>query len=197
MSIVLAHDVEITYDTVYLEMKSDLFLIEIKERIGKRNKFRTRIEEVIKPVEEEEQRVRAIHHHWENKMNYENSEYDPHFTFKSIFYQRIKNSCNIFNSFNLIGTVLAVAHGKMISIYSILTQRYIKLFTFDSEVVSIFRSTGKNAYITVLLANNKLRIIRPEKKVKNLLATDDNDQEPWVEVDSKEINLSLPPGKVA
>jgi hypothetical protein len=105
-------------------------------------------------------------------MNYENSEYDCHYSLRGIFYQRVKTSCNIFNSFNLIGTVLVVAHGKMISIYSILTEKWIKTFTFDSEIVSIFRNPGMT---TVLLANNKLKVLKSEKKSKDAPKGNDDD----------------------
>lgn len=39
------------------------------------------------------ERVRALHYHWENKMNFQNSEYDEHYTMKNIFFQKIKNHC--------------------------------------------------------------------------------------------------------
>ena len=179
-------------------MKSDYFQEEIKEQVGKRKKFIIKKIDVIKEVTDDQpERVRAIHNLWENKMNYENSEYDSHFSLRGIFYQRVKNYCNIFNSFNLIGTVLAIAHGKNISIYSILTEKWIKLFTFDSEIVSIFRSAGKTSYITVLLANNKLKVIRSEKRAKEVVKGGEDDQEPWVEVSDRELNLTLPPGKVS
>lgn len=81
----------------------------------------------------------------------------------------------------------------MISIYSIISEEWITHFTFDSNVLALFRasfSLTKQYQITVLLSNNTLKVIKQDKDNQ----AKDGDQEGWIEDDS--YDLSLPEGKV-
>jgi len=87
---------------------------------------------------------------WQNELCYENSIYKPSFTYKNLFYQRIKNSCKIYTSFCLVGTVLIVSHSKVISLYSIVTETWKKHFYFDSDVISMYRNGNNSNEVTAI-----------------------------------------------
>ena len=95
-------------------------------------------------------RVRTIDLKWENEICYEKSEYKAHYNFNNLFFQRIKKFCKIFSHFLLVGTTLIVSHGKMISLYSILSRAWMQHFYFDHSVRELFRN-GKNIEVTVYL----------------------------------------------
>lgn len=69
----------------------------------------------------------------------ESDNKDKKFNFKNIFYERIKNRCKIFNGFVFIKTFIFVAHGKLLSLFDVLKQKWIKHISFDDEIVSVFR----------------------------------------------------------
>ena len=81
----------------------------------------------------------------------------------------------------------------MISIYSILSEEWIKHFTFESSIVALFRasfSQTKQHQITVFLSDNTLKVIKQDKDT----TAKEGDQDSWVQDDSYE--LTLPKGKV-
>ena len=93
MTLVSVHDLELTYDSLYIKMRSDNLS---KDDIKKRKAADPDAEiPLISEFSEADDRVRAINFIWENKMNFENSELDYHFTMKNIFFQKIKNYCKL------------------------------------------------------------------------------------------------------
>jgi hypothetical protein len=55
-----------------------------------------------------------------NRVSHANAEVHDHTDPHTIFYQRMKNNCKIFNSFTLIRNTFFVAHGRIISIFNAL-----------------------------------------------------------------------------
>jgi hypothetical protein len=70
--------------------------------------------------------VKSIDHSLKSRMSYEESDTRKNFSFLNIFYQRIKNHCKIFNSFVFIKTFILVAHGNIVSLFSVLGQKWIR-----------------------------------------------------------------------
>lgn len=87
------------------------------------------------------QDIRAIANDLTSRICIEESESKKGFNFSQIFYQKIKNHCKLFNSFVLIKTLMLVSHGHIVSFFSVLKQKWIKHFSFESQVKSIFRQT--------------------------------------------------------
>lgn len=76
--------------------------------------------------------IRAIANELTSRICIEESESKKGFIFQNIFYQKIKNHCKLFNSFVLIKTFLLVSHGHIVSFFSVLKQKWIKHFSFES-----------------------------------------------------------------
>lgn len=89
----------------------------------------------------------------------------------------------IFTSFCLVGTVLLIAHSNIISLFSILAQKWVKHFFYDNEILDLFRSSHGNE-VTALFKDQTIKIIKQQK-----IANTGEDQEPWVEDKSKEIKI--------
>jgi hypothetical protein len=78
----------------------------------------------------------------------------------NLFFQRIKLHCNLFTGFCLVRTVLAVAHRNCLSLFSILSNKWIKHFFFDAEVFQIYRNVGEDSSLTVFLYNQKIKVLK-------------------------------------
>jgi hypothetical protein len=106
-------------------------------------------DELLPVSEAEGERIRFINLKWQTKIRYEKSEFVPHSTLHKLFYWRIKKHCKLFTSFCLVGTVLLIAHANIISLFSILTGKWVKHFFYESEIIDIFRGANQNS-ITAL-----------------------------------------------
>ncbi len=112
---------------------------------------------------DKKERVRVLELKWQNELSFENSEYKAHFTYKNIFYQRIKKACKIYTSFCLVGTVLIISHGKVVSLYSILTESWMKHFYFNSDVRALYRNGNTGHEVTAFLNDQTIRVIKQAK----------------------------------
>lgn len=123
-------------------------------------------------------RIRVLDLKWENEISYENSVYKKGYTMNNLFFQRIKKHCKPFSNFSLVGTVLIVSHANMISMFSIITQKWVKHFFYASEIWEIFRNHSENhdKSITVLFSDQTVCVIKQQKQENT-----SEDQEPWVE----------------
>jgi hypothetical protein len=83
------------------------------------------------------------------------------FNFKHIFYQRVKNHCKLFNCFVFVGTYIFVSHGKYLSLFNVLKNRWLDHMEFSAEVIQVFRSEdGDGGFdICVLTADNKIYVV--------------------------------------
>lgn len=107
------------------------------------------------------QDVKSISHDLCARISYEEAESMKNYIFQNIFYQKIKNHCKLFNSFVFIKTYMLVAHGHIVSFFSVLKQKWIKHFEFDCQVKSIFRlyDEDDNFDVCVLLADGRVKFI--------------------------------------
>jgi hypothetical protein len=105
--------------------------------------------------------VRKIDNSLGSKISADNSIQDPKLKWINLFYPRIKNHCKIFNSFALVKTLMMVAHGHVVSLFSVLKQKWIKHIAFDHEIKQIFRQRDKHGdfEIGVLLNNGEIQSI--------------------------------------
>eukprot|EP00347_Sterkiella_histriomuscorum_P017370 403349643 len=105
--------------------------------------------------------VRSIKTDLTTRMCLEESEQKKNIIFPNIFYQKIKNHCKIFNSFVFIKTYMLVAHGHIVSFFSVLKQKFIKHFEFDCQVEGIFRQLDDNEEfdVCVLLTDGRIKFI--------------------------------------
>lgn len=108
-------------------------------------------------------RVRVIELKWENEISYENSIFHKGYTMKNLYYQRIKKFCKLFQNFRLVQTMLIVSHGKAISFFSILSQKWTQHLFFDHEVKDLFKN-GRLHGITALFSDQTIRVLVQEKK---------------------------------
>jgi predicted peroxiredoxin len=93
---------------------------------------------------------------WESEISYENSAYKKGYTMKDLFFQCIKKFCKLYSCFTLLGTMLIVSHGRMISMFSIISQNWINHLAYESEIWQIFRNSSENhkdRSITVLFSD--------------------------------------------
>ena len=118
--------------------------------------------------------VRSIKTELTTRMCLEESEQKKNIIFPNIFYQKIKNHCKIFNSFVFIKTYMLVAHGHIVSFFSVLKQKFIKHFEFDCQVEGIFRQLDENEEfdVCVLLTDGRIKFI-------NKRANEDPDSEEY------------------
>ncbi len=108
--------------------------------------------------------VRSIPVSLGTKIGFDNSEVDKHVRFPCIYYQNIKNHIKIYKSYSLIRSTLFVAHGKTVSLYSVVGGEWAKHITFESDIKYMFRKTSSednpdDFEIGVLLKNNTLHRI--------------------------------------
>lgn len=91
----------------------------------------------------------------------ESENKDKKFNFKNIFYERIKSRCKIFGAFVFIKTFIFVAHGKLLSLFDVLKQKWIKHISFDEDIISVFRlrdDENDDFDICVLLHGGKMKV---------------------------------------
>jgi hypothetical protein len=90
-----------------------------------------------------------------------------HYKFSHIFYQRVKNHCKIFSCFVFVKTFIFVSHGRYLSLFNVLKQRWLDHIEFESDIVQVFRSEdGKGGFdICVLQQSNIITILARTNKV--------------------------------
>jgi hypothetical protein len=105
--------------------------------------------------------LRGISNDLTSRMCMSESDSKKGFVFQNIFYQKIKNHCQIFNSFGLLKTFMLVAHGHLISLFSVTKQKWIKHFAFDHEIELIFRQKDEHDEfdLYVLLKDGTIHVI--------------------------------------
>lgn len=157
-------------------MKRDSYEVEVK--LTKKLKPGEELAKVFetKDVAENETRIRVIDLKWENEISYENSHYKAGYSMDNLFFQTIKKYCKPFTGFCLVSTVLIVAHRNVISIYSLLSNSWVRHLFYSSEVVELFRNHGEVS-VTAFFKDQTVRVIKQKK-----LANTGEDQEPWDEV---------------
>lgn len=165
-------NVEMTYDAIYFEMDTDYFEVEGAK---KRLKEGEEPELDLRAVGADKSRVRILELKWENEISYENSVFKKNYTMDNLFFQRIKKFCKVFSNFCLVETMLIVSHGKAISLFSILSQKWVYHLFYDQDVRELFRN-GTTIGITALFSDQTIRVIRQVK-----VANAGEDQEPWLE----------------
>lgn len=82
----------------------------------------------------------------------------------NVFYQRIKKHCKIFKGFVFLKTYIFVAHGRILSLYDMKKEKFIKHMDFSDDIAEVFRSQashyGKEEFdVCVLLENGKIKFI--------------------------------------
>lgn len=181
LCLVKLSDIEITYDSIYMQMKRDLYEVEVK--LTKKLKPGEELpkEFIAKDVEEGETRIRVIDLKWENEISYENSHYKAGYSMDNLFFQTIKKHCKPFTGFCLVSTLLIVAHRNVISIYSLLSNSWVRHLFYSSEIVELFRNHGEVA-VTAFFKDQTVRVIKQKK-----LANTGEDQEPWEEQKEREL----------
>ena len=118
--------------------------------------------------------LRSIKTELETRMCMDESEQKKGIIFPNIFYQKIKNHCMLYNSFVFIKTFMLVAHGHIVSFFSVLKQKWIRHFEFDCQVEGIFRLLDENEEFEVLVLLNDGRI-----KFINRRGNDDPESEEY------------------
>ncbi len=75
-----------------------------------------------------------------------------------IFFQRMKNSCMLFNSYALVQSSLFISHAKYVSVFNVVKQKWAAHYSFESEIHKIFRmQTPDGSYSTgVILTNGQI-----------------------------------------
>lgn len=86
LCIVKLSDIEITYDSIYMQMKRDLYEVEVK--LTKKLKPGEELpkEFIAKDVPEGETRIRVLDLKWENEISHENSVYKAGYTMDNLFF---------------------------------------------------------------------------------------------------------------
>lgn len=84
--------------------------------------------------------VKGIDHSLQARVSPEEADTIENYSFRNIFYQRVKNHCKIFSCFVFVKTYIFVAHGKYLSLFNVLKQKWIDHMEFRSEIVQVFRS---------------------------------------------------------
>jgi len=62
------------------------------------------------------------------------------YNINNVFYQRIKSHCKIFKGFVFLKTFIFVAHGKILSLYDMLKQKFTQHMQFEDDIMQVFRS---------------------------------------------------------
>ena len=180
--IVKIRDIEMTYDAIYLQMDKDYYQKKTLIKQLRPNEEQEKVYE-LKDVKHDEIRVRVLELKWENEISYENSEFKSGFNMNNLFFQRIKKYCKPFTGFCLVSTVLVVAHRNIISIFSILSQKWMNHLFFKSEIKDLFRNHGEIS-VTAFFQDQSIKVIKQEKQ-----ASMGEEQEPWVNQKDRELTI--------
>ena len=66
----------------------------------------------------------------------------------------------IITGFVFLKTYIFVAHGKILSLYDVLKQKWMKHMMFEEEILQVFRQKYEDDYdVCVLLADCKIKVI--------------------------------------
>ena len=66
----------------------------------------------------------------------------------------------LFNSFVFVKTYIFVAHGKFLSLFDVLKQKWMKHLVFDADILTVFRQKDDEEFdICVLQIDGKIKFI--------------------------------------
>ena len=77
-------------------------------------------------------------------MSFQMGEPSNHICWDEIFHFKIMNHFNLFNTFALVKTRVFLTHSRMLSIYDVLDQKWIKHFNLKTESTMLFRKIDEN-----------------------------------------------------
>jgi len=106
--------------------------------------------------------VKGIDHTLQARVSPEEADTIENYSFKNIFYQRVKNHCKLFSCFVFVKTFIFVSHGRFLSLFNVLKQKWIDHMEFKSEIVQVFRSEdGQGGFdICVLQDDANIALLR-------------------------------------
>lgn len=89
---------------------------------------------------------------------------DNEIEFNKLFYQKIKNHVNLYQTFCLINTSLVVANNKDIYIFDIIKEEWVKKYTCLYKILKMFRNEkAPGEYnISILLENGRFNLLNNE-----------------------------------
>lgn len=80
MDVVKVHNIDITFDAIYLRMERDYYEPEVKKKKDEKKEVEPELRDC------KELRIRQLDLKWEEELSYENSEFKAGYTMDNLFF---------------------------------------------------------------------------------------------------------------
>ena len=84
--------------------------------------------------------TQSISHELKSRMSLNEARTMQNYKMSSVFYQRLKTHCKIYKGFVFLKTNIFVAHGHILSLYDMVSEKFTKHIEFDGDILEVFRS---------------------------------------------------------